>query len=246
MHIIQIGCHTGNDPFFSFFQEHQNEIEKCVIADALSSSVDICENHYKSNISQENFKKITFLRKAIVSDPEVDHVDFFVTENEHEDDKEVHYTAFSSTSENHLLSHGVKNIKKLEVPSITLTNLLKDSSITKADRLYLDAEGLDAKILLSLDFSAFELPFVCFENSHTDGAFVQGDNGQRLYSKFKNNEYDVFTFLHKGGNYGYVSDQYDWNCWAIKKGQEALLEDVVRFSGHEAKVIAGHSNIVQL
>ena len=195
MHIIQIGCHTGDDTFFTFFQENQNEIKKCLIIDALSSSVDICEKYYKSKINNKNFEKITFLRKAIVSDPTIDHVDFFVTKNEHEDDGEIDFTAFSSTSENHLLSHGVKNVKKIEVPAITLTNLLEDFSLKNVDRLYLDAEGLDAKILLSMDFSAFDIPFVCFESSHTDGAFVQGDNGQRLHAKLKESGYDIFTFF---------------------------------------------------
>lgn len=245
MHLVQIGCHTGDDSAFSFIKDKENEIEQSLIIDALPSSVDICEKLYKENIKKENFEKINFLRRAIVADENLQEVDFFVTENEHQDDGQIGYTAFSSTDVNHLKSHGVKNIKKISIPSITLDKLFNDHSLSRIDRLFLDAEGLDAQILLSLDFEKFEIPFICYESSHTDGTFNIGEKGHRLFNKFKNNNYKVYTFFHSSSNEGYDHDQYDWNCWALKGGQQEY-DDMVEYSGHKSKIESGFSKIVEI
>ena len=245
MHIVQIGCHVGNDSVFSLIEHKEEQIKKALIVDALPSSVDICKNFYKNKVKNETFEKLTFLKKAIVSRGEIKEVDFFVTRNEHDDDNQVGYTAFSSTNINHLRAHGVQNIKKISVTSTTLSALFNKHSMTRIDRLFLDAEGLDAEILLSLDFKKFDIPFICYESSHTDGAFQRGTNTYKLFDKFKENGYKIYTFLHYAGNYGYTQDQYDWNCWALKDGEEEY-NDMTEYSGHKEKLELGHSKIVEI
>ena len=53
MHIIQIGSHTGDDPFIEFFSSKHEEIKKCLIVEALSSSLDICKNTYEKKFTKD-------------------------------------------------------------------------------------------------------------------------------------------------------------------------------------------------
>ena len=63
MHIIQIGSHTGDDPFIEFFSSKHEEIKKCLIVEALSSSLDICKNTYEKKFTKD--KIIIAKNKAI-------------------------------------------------------------------------------------------------------------------------------------------------------------------------------------
>ncbi len=246
MHTVQIGCHTGDDPFIGFFSEKKDEINKCLMVEALSSSLELCRERYTQRFSAEYLDKISFINKAVVDDAAVDSIDFFFPEGEHDNDGEISYTAFSSTDKNHLFSHGVKTVSKREVEAVTLADLFKEFSLEKVDRLYLDAEGLDAKILLSLDLSAIEIPFICFEVAHTDGPFNRGSNCSDVYKHLTTNGYKIYTFLHKAGQEGYDNDQLDWNWWALKGDVKTLQEEVIEFAGHKSKYDKGDSVIVEL
>jgi|19_taG_2_1085344.scaffolds.fasta_scaffold60849_1 FkbM family methyltransferase len=229
MDIIQVGCHTGNDAVFAFAKSKQDKIKKLILIDALASSVDLCKKFYEKNLEQENFEKLIFVKKAIVDDDTIKEIDFFVTENEHEDDGQIGYTAFSSVDINHLNGHNVKNIKKISVPAVTLNEILKEHSLSRVDRLFLDAEGLDGKILLSLDLENIDIPFICFEGVHIDGTFrgmhqkvlEQGSISNRLFhKKLKPNGYEIFAVFLKDDS------QYDYNHWAIKSDQENLIGEI--------------------
>ncbi len=240
MHIVQIGSHTGDDPFIEFFSAKNQEIKKCLIVEALSSSLDICKEVYEKKFAKDELNKITFLNKAIVEDSKIDFVDFFYPRGEHENDGEIHYTAFSSTSKNHLISHGVKDIEKKEVPAITLSKLFEEQGLQKVDRLYLDAEGLDAKIILSLDLKEIDIPFMCFEAAHTDGAFTRGQTAGEVFKFLTKHNYAIYSFFHK------IDNQMDWNWWAIKNNNEEVAKDIVEFGGHGEKVKNQDSILVKL
>ena len=240
MHTIQIGPHTGDDPFVEFFSSKHEEIKKCLIVEALSSSLDICKNTYEKRFTKDKLNKISFINKAIVEDPTVDFIDFFCPKGEHENDGQIKYTAFSSTCKNHLISHGVKDIEKKEVPAITLSKLFKEQGFKKVDRLYLDAEGLDAKIILSLDLKEIDIPFICFEASHTDGAFTREETAVEVFKFLTDHNYGIYSFFHK------IDNQMDWNWWAIKDNDEELAKDIVEFGGHKTKVKSQDSILVQV
>jgi FkbM family methyltransferase len=244
MHIVQVGCHTGDDQFFDLVKANQNSIEKCIILDALSSSVDICRSKYEKIFSKDLLNKTTFLKKAVVDNDLTKSISFYCTENEHLDNKDIKYTAFSSTDISHLRSHGVANIKSIEVEAVSLNNLFKEFNLKKIDRLYLDAEGLDASILLSIDFDNVEIDFLCFEAAHTDGPFTRGFNYNSIINKLKEKDYSLYTFLHQGGKNGYPNDQIDWNIWAIKNS--SLEKEIIKYSGHEEKFSRNESQLVKI
>jgi FkbM family methyltransferase len=246
MHTVQIGCHTGDDSFLDFFASEKEKIDKCLMVEALSSSLDLCKKLYSEKFDSEAMDKISFINKAIVDKPDVESIDFFFPKGEHAADGDVHYTAFSSTDRSHLVFHGITEIEKKEVPAITLSKLFEEFGLEKIDRLYLDAEGLDARILLSVDLAKVEIPFICFEAAHTDGAFKRGENCSRVVKHLTENGYHVYTFLHKGGQEGYPTDQLDWNLWAIKGDEKSLLNEIVEFAGHKSKAEKGDSIVIKL
>tara|TARA_R110002020_G_scaffold207564_3_gene413166 strand:- start:3602 stop:4339 length:738 start_codon:yes stop_codon:yes gene_type:complete len=236
MNIIQVGCHTGNDGVFSFAKANQDKIKKLILIDALASSVDLCEKFYAENLGEENLEKLVFIKKAIVGDSTIKEIDFFVTKNEHEDDAEVGYTAFSSVDIKHLNGHNVKNIKKISVPTVTLNDIFKEHSLSRVDRLFLDAEGLDGIILLSLDLENTDIPFICFEGAHIDGTFQgiqrkvfeQGSISNELFhKKLKPNGYEMFRVFLKDDS------QYDYNHWAIKSDKENLIGEIEESFKHK-------------
>jgi len=244
MRLVQVGCHTGNDPFFDYVKAKQDEIEKVVIIDALPSSVDICEESYRANIAPENLTKLTFIRAAVVANEDhEDTVDFFVPRNEHSGDAEVKYTAFSSTDRDHLTRHRVTDVKKISVPAFTLDEVFEQQRLgEKIDRLDLDAEGLDADILLALNLERFDIPFVCFENLHVEGGVSKKD---LLHQKFKDNGYRLVTLIHKANpKYGYNYDHFDWNTWALKDMN--LVAEIIEYAGHKIKFEEGFSSVVEL
>ena len=246
MHTVQIGCHTGDDPFLDFFDSKKEQIDKCLMVEALASSLDLCQKLYSEKIDSEHLVKISFINKAIVDKPDTDSVDFFFPKGEHESDGDVSYTAFSSTDKNHLVSHGITEIEKREVPAITLSALFKEFGMEKVDRLDLDAEGLAARILLSLNLSEIDNHFICFEAAHTDSAFKRDQKCKDLYKHLTDNGYSIFSFYHTSKNEGYDCDQLDWNWWAIKGEERELLHEIFEFAGHKSKVENGHSLIIKI
>ena len=80
---------------------------------------------------------------------------------------------------------------------------------------------------------------------HTFGCKLNFSETSTISRMFKENGYKIYTFLHYAGNYGYTQDQYDWNCWALKDGEEEY-NDMTEYSGHKEKLELGHSKIVEI
>jgi len=68
---------------------------------------------------------------------------------------------------NHAPTEGV--VEKISVPSFSVTEILKQYPLKKdLELIAIDAEGLDAEIIMSLDFSVIK-PKVIFFEHHTLG-----------------------------------------------------------------------------
>jgi FkbM family methyltransferase len=61
-----------------------------------------------------------------------------------------------------------------EVPCLTLDSLIRRHKVQAIDLLQIDAEGLDADILLSIDFSHCKPRFIQYEDRHIERLFKQG------------------------------------------------------------------------
>lgn len=92
-----------------------------------------------------------------------------------------------------------EQIKSFEMSCITIDQLFQKYKIKTLDWLLLDVEGIDSKLLLSTDWSKYDVKKIEFESLHLD------DSKEEIKIMLKNFGYMRSKSLHK----------YD-ECW-IKK-----------------------------
>jgi len=191
MIIVQIGCGTCEDDVFNFIKEHHNEIEMFVVIDALIDCVEKAKKVY------------SFLGdKLIALNCAVAPVDgLFYLWYPCDEEQSGH----ASLNPEHVLRHKHPKIDKIAVPCVSLNGLL-NSIKSKVDRLYIDIEGFDVDVLLSLDLNRFKPDFIQYEFYHSDGTFCVGEKNTKLYKKLTSEGYDINQV-----------DEYNLNAILIKK-----------------------------
>jgi len=160
MNFIQIGGHNANDHVFEKVKDF--DIELGVIIEPLSWLNNQIRDCYKdkSNIFIENI--------AIMPDDRQNSVDFYHYDND--SNFEV-----SSVNKDHVVKVGLlddNQIKTIKDPTSTLENILEKYSIKELDWLFIDAEGLDIPILMSIDYSDYNIKNIIFEHYHAGGPNV--------------------------------------------------------------------------
>ena len=91
-----------------------------------------------------------------------------------------------------------KLIKEINIPTLTLSDLIKKYNVKKIDLLQLDTEGFDFEILKSIDFESVSPAILIFEHQH-----------MRLC--------DYKAILKKIKKGGYTSYKYNWDTVSIKR-----------------------------
>ena len=74
---------------------------------------------------------------------------------------------------------------------MSMEKFFQSQGITKCDRLYIDTEGLDCKILLSFDISKYNFEWIEFEILHTDGVFQRGPNYNNVIKMLTSLDYEI-------------------------------------------------------
>jgi len=69
--------------------------------------------------------------------------------------------------------------------------LVKKYSIKSVDKLLVDAEGAEYKVLSCIDYNKILIKEIIFEKKHFDGTFKQGENFEKLKLLLASNKYDV-------------------------------------------------------
>lgn len=179
MNIIQVGCHLGEDHVYEILNNCKDST--IILIDANLYSLEICQTKYQ-HITKNNH--IHFLNYAIT--PSVDHstIKFYIPD----DDKT---SAHCSTSIDFLQKHNHKSWQQIEVQCKTLDNIISDFNLSTIDYLFIDAEGLDAMIILSLDLSRTNIKRIIFEHTHSDGAFSHGSNLEEAIKKLHYHGYSL-------------------------------------------------------
>lgn len=153
MKIIQIGAHKGNDDMTNIIKNYEN-IELIILVEPQSQYNDSLIDCYKDyNIKIENL--------VVVDNPEINKVTFFTCVDEKD-------TEISSLDVNHLLKHDKPNYIKNNFDCITVNNLLDKYNITELDILFIDTEGFDDKIIMSIDYEKFNIKSIFYENLHIE------------------------------------------------------------------------------
>lgn len=184
MTIVQIGTNNGADDCNTFVRQNKDTIDKVYLIEPLAK----CNTHI---IDMYNgIPNVSIHNIGISDNPLQDEITMF-----HPAHDET--SAHSASNIEHLIGHDHRDIHSIVVPCMTLDKFFETNNITQCDRLYIDTEGLDCKILLGFDFVKYDIKYIEFEILHTDGVFTRGELYDKCISKFKASGYRITA----GGQY---------------------------------------------
>ena len=105
-------------------------------------------------------------------------------------------SGIGSFDKSHLLNHRSKrflitedDIEKINIKCISFENLINKYSIESIEKLMLDAEGAEFKILDSLNFKKTKIKEILFEKKHFDGYMKQSEKFLRIKKKLESHNY---------------------------------------------------------
>lgn len=174
MNIIQIGCNDCNDHVARFVNSHIDQVEHLILVDIDNSFVEKAQNVYK------NVKKLTTIVSAITPISHQTELVLYQLKNNM-------FSGHTSFSYDHMRVHGHSpdNIVKVVHPARTITSILEEYNITNLERLYIDTEGLDVDILMTIDYNKYNVSHITFEHIHCGGA-CKGDSTNPKLVQFLN------------------------------------------------------------
>lgn len=171
MTIVQIGCNDGKDHVLDFCLKNRESIEEIHLIEPNPEALEDCKQTYS------DFKQAKFHNLAIATN-NLESISLYVPQGKSSN-------GHASTLVNHLTAHGHQDFNTINVPATSLAGFFDINKITKCDRLYIDAEGLDCEIILDFDIEAHGVERIEFEILHTDGVFTRGQNYNSCIEKLK-------------------------------------------------------------
>ena len=159
----------------------ENDIKKCsnkiLLIEPVKYNFDQLKNRFK------NYKNIIFENIAIGEKNEL--IDFFhVLESSIDKFKKHWASGIGSFSKEHILKHRTKrfqitekDIKCIKIKAMTFNKLIEKYKIEYINKLIIDAEGFDYKIIKSINFKKIFIKEIIFEKKHIS---VTQKNGNRL------------------------------------------------------------------
>ena len=178
MTIVQVGANNGVDPCSDFVIKNKDHIKEVHLIEPLIACNDHINKVYKDipNVKIHNIaiSDNSLLKELSIYYPKYDTI-----------------SGHSSSNYSHLTAHSHHEIDFVTVPCFTLEDFFINNDIIKCDRLYIDTEGLDCKILLGFDYVKYDISYVEFEVIHADGTFNKGENYEKCVAKFVANGYRI-------------------------------------------------------
>jgi FkbM family methyltransferase len=110
-----------------------------------------------------------------------------------------HYQV-ASINKSHVQKHyGINcQLEKFIIPVKQLEKFINEITSEQIELLALDIEGIDAEILLDIDFNTLKLKYISFEHLHL------GDNRDNVLNHFKNNNYKFLGLGVDTNGYDYL------------------------------------------
>ena len=186
--LVVIGAHSGIH-IKDLISEYANQ--KVLLVEPVPYNYQILENDYKSN------ENIFISRNAIFDEAKKDN--FYHVKKESIKKLRKHWASqIGSFDKNHILNHKNKrfdikddDIQITEVEFITFQDLVKKYSINSINKLQIDVEGAEYKIMNSIDYNKIKIKNIFFESKHFDGTFVEGKKLKEIKDKLISNGYNL-------------------------------------------------------
>ena len=186
--LVVIGAHSGIH-IKDLISEYANQ--KVLLVEPVPYNYQILENDYKNN------KNIFISRNAIFDEAKKDN--FYHVKKESIKKLGKHWASqIGSFDKNHILNHKNKrfdikddDIQITEVEFITFQDLVKKYSINSINKLQIDVEGAEYKIMHSIDYNKIKIKNIFFESKHFDGTFTEGEKLKEIKDKLILNGYNL-------------------------------------------------------
>ena len=186
--LVVIGAHSG---LFlkDLISEYQDQ--NILLVEPVPYNYEILDSEYKDD------PKITICKNAIIDKSKKDF--FYYVKKESINKLGKHWASqIGSFDKNHILNHKNKrfdinqnDIETIQIEFITFDDLIQKYSIKSIDKLQIDVEGAEYKIMNSINFQKIEINKILFESKHFDGTFIEGKKLKEIEEKLKSNGYKL-------------------------------------------------------
>ena len=174
----------------------ENDVKKCSNKVLLIEPVKYNFNQLKNRF--ENYKNIIFENIAISEKNGL--IDFFYVLESSIDKLKKHWASgIGSFSKEHILKHKTKkfqisekDIKRVSIKTITFDELVKKYKIKYINKLIIDTEGFDYKIIKSINFEKIFIKEIVFEKKHLHTTFQIGNKLDEIKDFLSKKNYELF------------------------------------------------------
>lgn len=190
MNILQIGTAGQKDHVYDFCLINKDSLTKVILVEPLPESLKQTREVYK------DIPNCEFYELAIV-DSDDSEITMYIPATS-TDGTSSHASVF----EDHLHKH-------LHPKTISLTtraskiNPLLDKFEGTIDRIYIDIEGMDEKVIRQIDFSKYDIRYLQYEAAHTDGPHNCGFKNHMLMQKLRSMGFE----LRRDGQYDIIAER---------------------------------------
>ncbi len=186
--LVVIGAHSGLY-LKDLVVEYQGR--NILLVEPVPYNYEILDLEYKDD------PKIIICKNAIIDKSKKDF--FYYVKKESITKLGKHWASqIGSFDKNHILNHKNKrfdikedDIKTIQIEFITFDDLIQKYSIKSIDKLQIDVEGAEYKIMNSINFQKIEINKILFESKHFDGTFIEGKKLKKIEEKLKSNGYKL-------------------------------------------------------
>jgi FkbM family methyltransferase len=186
--LVVIGAHSGLY-LKDLVVEYQGR--NILLVEPVPYNYEILDLEYKDD------PKIIICKNAIIDKSKKDF--FYYVKKESITKLGKHWASqIGSFDKNHILNHKNKrfdikedDIETIQIEFITFDDLIQKYSIKSIDKLQIDVEGAEYKIMNSINFQKIEINKILFESKHFDGTFIEGKKLKAIEEKLKSNGYKL-------------------------------------------------------
>ena len=186
--LIVIGAHFGvwlKDEITKYKDKN------ILLVEPVPYNYKILKNEYR------NFENIEICTNAIIDKDETK--DFYFVKEKSVHNLGKHWASgIGSFDKQHILNHRTKrfkvtdeDIEVLQIKFITFNTLIESYGVKSIEKLQIDVEGAEYKILSSIDLTNIDINEIFFEFKHFDGTFKEGPKLLEIKEKLTSSGYEI-------------------------------------------------------
>ena len=187
--------------FTEFIKRKYNKNSNVFLVEANPKNIE------KLKVSYKNFENINIFNFAI-STKDIDELKFFYSE------KDAPHYQVCSTDIYHVKKHYPNSIiKNFSIQSRSINSFFKEFFLSEIDYLSIDIEGLDYEVLMSIDFSKYNIKNISIEYLH-----LTMQQKKNLINFLEKRGYSYFGYGYDHNNFDYLFKKRKnfWNSFLAK------------------------------